>query len=65
MSALRDQTAVNIRERGGGRKQQAVKSPEREDGHLRTMGVGASLYWDGRTGAVALEAQDVDRELGA
>ena len=33
--ALQDQTAFNIRERAGGRKQK----PEREDGHLRTMGV--------------------------
>ena len=34
---LRDQTALNIRERGGRRKQ--LCPPEREDGHLRTMGV--------------------------
>ena len=36
MGALQDQTELNIRERGNGRKQKP--HPEREDGHLRTMG---------------------------
>ena len=44
MGALRDQTAVHIREWGGGRKQRAVKSSDQAEGHLRTMGVAVSLY---------------------
>ncbi len=40
MLRQRDQTALNIRERAGGRNQKP--GPEREDGHLRTMGVAVS-----------------------
>jgi hypothetical protein len=39
MGDLRAQTALTIRERAGGRKKKP--HPEREDGHLRTMGVAA------------------------
>ena len=40
---LRDQTVLNIRERAGGRKPEP--RPEREDGHLRIVGMAVFRKW--------------------
>ena len=51
MGALPDQTVVNIREWAGRRKRGVLS--EREDGHLRTMGVSVEWMFHKRCGAPA------------